>query len=73
MAPDPSALIAFQQRFLDDASETAKLLGVEASTVIDWAKRGGPVAARRRVGRNTGWVFDVASLEGLATARLGAT
>ena len=46
-----------------NASETAKLLGVETSTVLDWAKRGCPVASRRRVGRKTRWVFEITAVK----------
>ncbi len=46
-----------------NASETAKLLGVESSTVVDWAKRGCPVVSREPVGRKTRWVFDVAAVK----------
>ena len=51
-----------QTRKFANASETAKVLGVEASTVIDWAKRGCPVVSRKSVGRKTRWVFDVAAV-----------
>ena len=46
-----------------NASETAKLLGVETSTVLDWAKRGCPVASRRQVGRKTRWVFEITAVK----------
>ncbi len=46
-----------------NASEMAKLLAVEGSTVIDWTKRGCPVASRKRVGRKTRWVFDIAAVK----------
>jgi len=46
-----------------NASETAKFLGVEASTVIDWAKRGCPVVSQEPVGQKTRWVFDVAAVK----------
>ncbi len=46
-----------------NASEIARLLGVETSTVIDWAKRGCPVASRKRVGRKIRWVFDIAAVK----------
>lgn len=46
-----------------NASETAKLLGVDTTTVILWAKRGCPVVSRERVGRKTRWVFDVAAVK----------
>ncbi len=46
-----------------NASEIARLQGVETSTVIDWAKRGCPVASRKRVGRKTRWVFDIAAVK----------
>ena len=46
-----------------NASEMAGLLGVEPSTVIVWAKRGCPVASRKRVGRKTRWVFDIAAVK----------
>ncbi len=46
-----------------NASEMAKLLAVEASTVIHWTKRGCPVASRKRVGRKTRWAFDIAAVK----------
>ncbi len=46
-----------------NASEIAKLLGVETATVIDWARRGCPVVSRKRVGRKTRWVFDIAAVK----------
>ena len=46
-----------------NASEIAGLLGVETSTVIDWAKRDCPVASRKRVGRKIRWVFDIAAVK----------
>lgn len=52
-----------QTRKSANASETANLLGVEASTVIDWAKRGCPVVSRESLGRKTRWVFDVAAVK----------
>ena len=52
-----------QTRMSTNASETAKLLGVEASTVIDWVKRGCPVASRKRLGRKTRWGFDIVAVK----------
>ncbi len=46
-----------------NASEIARLLGVETSTVIDWAKRGCPVVSQEPVGQKTRWVFDVAAVK----------
>lgn len=46
-----------------NASEIAKLLGIETSTVIEWAKRGCPVVSRKRVGHKTRWVFDIAAVK----------
>ncbi len=46
-----------------NASQMAKLLGVETQTVIRWAKRGCPVVSREPVGRKTRWVFDVAAVK----------
>ena len=50
------------QRKTANASEIAKLLGVNTTTVLDWVKRGCPTALEERVGRKTHRVFDVAAV-----------
>ena len=46
-----------------NASQMAKLLGVNTTTVIQWAKRSCPVVSQEPVGRKTRWVFDVAAVK----------
>ena len=46
-----------------NASQMAKLLGVDTTTVIQWAKRSCPVVSQEPVGRKTRWVFDVAAVQ----------
>lgn len=55
--------MAKAQKQIANASQTAKLLGVDPITVINWAKRGCPVISREPVGRKTRWVFDVSAVK----------
>ncbi len=45
-----------------NASEVAKILGVDNSTVIGWPNRGCPVVSRQVVGKKTRWQFDIVAV-----------
>ncbi len=52
-----------RERTFANASDIAKLLGVDPATVVSWPKRGCPVVSQERLGRKTRWTFDIAAVQ----------